>query len=65
MVKLTYTSTSFDLKYSLVERLWQIWNFNTHTDKHKYPDCLTFEYWAIGFVKTKWEPDFVDFELAI
>ena len=65
MVKLTYTPTLLDLETSLVQLLKQIWNFNTHTDKHECVDCLVFENWCISYARTKWEPDFVNFEIAI
>ena len=60
-----YTPTPFDLKASLVQLLKQIWNFNTHDDKHECLDCLSFEKWCIDFSKTKWKVDFVDFDFAI
>ena len=59
MVKMRYTPTPFDLKASLVQLLKQIWNFNTHVDKYKCVDCLSFEEWCIDFAKMKWKADFV------
>ena len=64
MIKLTYTPTLLDLETSLVQLLKQIWNFNAHTDKHECVDCLVFEDWS-NYARTKWEPDFVNFEIAI
>ena len=65
MVKMRYAPTFFDLKASLVQLLKQIWNFNTHVDKYKCVDCLSFEEWCIDFAKTKWKADFVDFDFVI
>lgn len=45
MVRLRYDPTPFDLKSSLVQLLKQIWNYNTHSDKHESVDCLVFEEW--------------------
>ena len=65
MVKMRYTPTPFDLKANLVQLLKQIWNFNTHNDKHECLDCFSFEEWCIDFAKTKWKADLVDFDFAI
>ena len=56
---------SFDLESSLVQLLKQIWTYDTHSDKHECVDCLMFEEWCISYARTKWEPDFVDFDLVI
>ena len=65
MVNLTYTPTPFDLESSLVQILKQIWTYDTHSDKHECVDCLMFEEWCISYARTKWEPDFVDFDSAL
>ena len=65
MVNLTYNRTPFDLESSLVQLLKQIWTYDTHSDKHECVDCLMFEEWCISYARTKWEPDFVDFDLVI
>lgn len=65
MVRLRYEPTPFDLKSSLVQLLKQVWNYNTHSDKHTCIDCLVFEEWCIDFARTKWQPDFIDFDSAI
>ena len=43
----------------------QIWNYNTHSDKHEYIDCMVYEEWAIDFAQIKWQSDFVEFDFAI
>ena len=65
MVRLGYDPTPFDLKSSLVQLLKQIWNYNTHSDKHESVDCLVFEEWCVDFARTKWEPNFIDVDFAI
>ena len=65
MVILRYDPTPFDLKSSLVQLLKQIWNYNSHSDKHECVDCLVFEEWCVDFARTKWEPNFIDFDFAI
>ena len=65
MVKLTYDPTPFDLEYCLIDLLRQIWNFNTHSDKHDCIDCIVRQQWCIDFARRKWEANFIDFEVAI
>ena len=65
MVKYTYDPSPFDLNYTLVDLLRQIWNFNTHTDKHNCIDCIVREQWCIEQAKKEWEESFIDFESAI
>ena len=63
--KLIQITTPFDLKATLIQLLKQIWNFNTHSDKYECVGCLAFEEWCIDFAKTKWEPNFIDFDFTI
>ena len=66
MVKLRYNPTKYDLELSLAEILKKIcWNFNTHSEKQSRVDCLVFGKWLINFARTKWEPDFIDFNFTI
>ena len=65
MVNLTYNRTPFDLESSLVQLLKQIWTYDTHSDKYECVDCLMFEELRISYARTKWESDFVDFDLVI
>ena len=65
MVKLRYKPTPFDLKSTLVQHVKQIWNYNSHTDKRTCVDCVIFEEWCIDFARTKWQSDFIDFDVAI
>ena len=65
MVNLTCTPTPFDLESSLVQLLKQIWTYDTHSDKYECVDCLMFEELHISYARTKWEPDFVNFDLVI
>ena len=63
--KLIQITTPFDLKATLIQLLKQIWNFNTHSDKYECVGYLAFEEWCIDFAKTKWEPNFIDFDFTI
>ena len=63
VVRMRYEPTEYDLKINLAEILKIIWNINTHSDNDV--ECMLFEEWLINFAKTKWEDDFVDFNLAI
>ena len=63
--KLIQITTPFDLKATLIQLLKQIWNFNTRSDKYECVGCLAFEEWCIDFAKTKWEPNFIDFDFTI
>ena len=65
MVRLRYEPTPLDLKKELAELLRHVWNYNTHSDKKDYVNCIVYEEWCIEFAKTKWRPDFVDFDFAI
>ena len=65
MVRLRYVPEELDLTLEVHQLLRSIWNFNTHSDKHKCVDCLIFEEWAIDFLKRKWKPQYVDFDVAI
>ena len=65
MVKLRYDPSPYDLKNHLAEILKEIWNYNTHSDKHECLNCLIYEEWCIDFARTKWQPDYVDFNFAI
>ena len=51
MGKYTYDPATFDLDYALVDLLRQIWNFNTHTDKHDCIGCIAREQWCIEQAK--------------
>ena len=51
MVKYTYDPSTFDVDYALVDLLRQIWNFNTHTDKHDCIGCIAREQWCIEQAK--------------
>ena len=65
MVRLRYCPILLDLKKELTELLRHVWNYNAHCDKHDYVDCIVYEEWYIEFARTKWQPDFVDFDFAI
>ena len=65
MVRLRYEPTPLDLKKELAELLRHVWNYNTHSDKKDYVNCIVYEEWCIEFAKTKWQPDFVDFDFSI
>ena len=65
MVRLRYASDELDLTLEVDQLLRNIWNFNTHSDKQKCVGCLIFEEWAIDFLKRKWKPQYVDFDVAI
>ena len=63
MVRLRYYPNCYDLKKGQVELLRVIFNFNTH--KHEQVDCIVFDELCIKIARTKWQPDFVDFDFAI
>ena len=65
MVRLRYHPTPLDLRKELAELLSHVWNYNTYSDKHIYVECIVYEEWCIEFARTKWQPDFVDFDFAI
>ena len=48
MVKYSYDPTTFDLDYALVDLFRQIWNFNTHADKHDCINCIAREQWRMS-----------------
>ena len=64
MVRLRYVPNEFDLTLR-VDQVLNIWNFHTHSDKHKHLDCLIFQEWAIDFLRKKWKSEYVDFDVAI
>ena len=65
MVRLRYVPDELDLTLEIHQLLRNTWNFDTHSDKQKCVDCLIFEEWAIDFLKRKWKPQYVDFDVAI
>ena len=65
MVRLRYDPTPLNLMKELAELLRHVWNFNTITDKKDHVECFVYEEWCIQFSRTKWRPDFVDFDFAI
>ena len=65
MARLRYVPHKFDLTLEVHQLLRNIWNFNTHSDQVKCVDSLIFEEWAIDFLKRKWKPQYVDFDVAI
>ena len=65
MVRLRYVPDELDLTLEVHQLLRNIWNFNTHLDKQRCVEYLIFEEWAIDFLKRKWKPQYVDFEVAI
>ena len=65
MVRLRYVPHKLDLTLEVHQLLRNIWNFNTHSDQVKCVDSLIFEEWAIDFLKRKWKPQYVDFDVAI
>ena len=65
MVRLRYVPNELDLTLEVHQLLRNIWNFNTHSDEQKCVDCLIFEEWDIDFLKRKWKPQYVDFNVAI
>ena len=65
MVRLRYVPNELHLTLEVRQLLRNIWNFNTHSDQVKCVDSLIFEEWAIDFLKRKWKPQYVDFNVAI
>ena len=65
MVRLRYVPNELALTLEVHQLLRNIWNFNTHLDKQRCVEYLIFEEWAINFLKRKWKPQYVDFEVAI
>ena len=65
MVRLRYVPNELHLTLEVHQLLRNIWNFNTHSDQVKCVDSLIFEEWAIDFLKRKWKPQYVDFDVAI
>ena len=65
MVRLRYVPNELALTLEVHQLLRNIWNFNTHLDKQRCVEYLIFEEWAIDFLKRKWQPQYVDFDLAI
>ena len=65
MVRLRYVPNELALTLEVHQLLRNIWNFNTHWDKQKCVGCSIFEEWAIDFLKRKWKPQYVDFDVAI
>ena len=49
MVRLRYTSTTYDLTLDIPRLLRRIWNINTHSDKMQQIECLIYKEWAIEF----------------
>ena len=64
MVRLRYVPNELHLTLEVHQLLRNIWNFNTHSDQVKCVDSLIFEEWAIDFLKRKWKPQYVDFNVA-
>ena len=65
MVRLRYVPNELALTLEVHQLLRNIWNFNTHLDKQRCVEYLIFEEWAIDFLKRKWKPQHVDFDVAI
>ena len=65
MVRLRYVPNELALTLEVHQLLRNIWSFNTHLDKQRCVEYLIFEEWAIDFLKRKWKPQYVDFDVAI
>lgn len=57
-------TTSYDVKKELPELLTMIWNLNIHSDKSSLLDCVMYENWCIEFARTKWQPNYINFDFA-